>query len=208
VSSPRESDLRTAEAATWSAKKGASFTRAAENPALYGRLYAAHCQALGLVLPERRQRGHRRPPRLTQLFLNRDQRPLDYESETAGRKAKQPALWRTEMSEITYGQKRQAGQWPFAESGHAILPERPILHTASGGTGVAGDPGAVASDRWLSSWSPLIWVVAVFRSGFGSRLTTDLPCPAWRATLNDEAFAIDRLAGTGGMSAQASDDAR
>jgi hypothetical protein len=30
VSSPRESDLRTAEAATWSAKKGASFTRAAE----------------------------------------------------------------------------------------------------------------------------------------------------------------------------------
>ena len=63
MSSPRESDLRTAEAATWSAKKGASFTRAAENPALYGRLYAAHCQALGLVLPERRQRGHRRPPR-------------------------------------------------------------------------------------------------------------------------------------------------
>jgi len=60
VSSPRESDLRTAEPATWSAKKGASFTRAAENPALYGRLYAAHCQALGLVLPERRQRGDRR----------------------------------------------------------------------------------------------------------------------------------------------------
>ena len=60
MSSSRESDLRTAEAATWSAKKGASFTRAAENPALYGRLYAAHCQALGLVLPERRQRGDRR----------------------------------------------------------------------------------------------------------------------------------------------------
>ena len=33
MSSPRESDLRTAEAATWSAKKGASFTRAAENRA-------------------------------------------------------------------------------------------------------------------------------------------------------------------------------
>lgn len=114
------------------------------------------------------------------------------------------------MSEITYGEKRGAGQWPLAEHGHAILPERPMLHTASGGTELAGDPRVAASDRWLSSWPPLGLspsLEAWLNGACGSILAA--PAGEEAATLTGEAFAIGRLAGAGGMPVrQACDDAR